>query len=35
MEPNRNVTKILIGCGIAILLVGFFGAGLGWRLRWS
>jgi carboxyl-terminal processing protease len=28
MEPTRNVTKILIGCAIAILLVGFFGAGL-------
>jgi carboxyl-terminal processing protease len=28
MESNRNATKILIGCGIAILLVGFLGAGL-------
>jgi carboxyl-terminal processing protease len=28
MEPYRNVTKILIGCGIAILLVGFLGVGL-------
>jgi carboxyl-terminal processing protease len=28
MEPNRNITKILIGCGIAILLVVFLGAGL-------
>jgi carboxyl-terminal processing protease len=28
MEPNRNVTKILIGCVVAVLLVGFFGAGL-------
>jgi carboxyl-terminal processing protease len=28
MERNRNGTKILIGCLIAILLVGFLGAGL-------
>jgi carboxyl-terminal processing protease len=28
MEPTRNVTKILIGCVIAILLVVFLGAGL-------
>lgn len=28
MEPKRNSIKILIGCVIGILLVGFFGAGL-------
>ena len=28
MEPTRNGTKILIGCVIAVLLVGFLGAGL-------
>ncbi len=28
MEPNRNISKILIGCGIAGLLVIVFGAGL-------
>lgn len=28
MEPNRNGTKILIGCLIALLLVGFLGVGL-------
>ncbi len=28
MEPTRNITKILIGCVIAVLLVGFLGAGL-------
>ena len=28
MEPTRNGTKILIGCVIAVLLIGFFSAGL-------
>ncbi len=28
MEPTRNITKILIGCVIVVLLVGFLGAGL-------
>ncbi len=28
MEPNRNTYKFLIGCGVAILLVGFLTVGL-------
>jgi carboxyl-terminal processing protease len=28
MEPNHNATKVLIGCGIVLLLVGFLGVGL-------
>ncbi len=28
MEPNRNSYKFLIGCGVAILLVGFLAVGL-------
>ena len=28
MEPNRNTYKFLIGCGVAILLVGFLSVGL-------
>ncbi len=27
MESNRKINKILIGCGIAILLVGFLALG--------
>jgi carboxyl-terminal processing protease len=27
MEPNRNINKILIGCGLAIILVGFLALG--------
>jgi carboxyl-terminal processing protease len=27
MEPNRNLNKILIGCGLAVLLVGFLALG--------
>ncbi len=27
MEPNRNINKILLGCGIAVLLVGFLALG--------
>jgi carboxyl-terminal processing protease len=28
MEQNRNINKILIGCVIAVLLIGFLGVGL-------
>jgi carboxyl-terminal processing protease len=28
MEPNRNSYKFLIGCGVAVLLVGFLAVGL-------